>query len=65
MTPAVVAGKHVWHRKNCINCHTLLGEGAYYAPGPDENHAAPRRAVSPPVPEGSVTLSTRRNSTAA
>ena len=28
----VVAGKHVWHRKNCINCHTLLGEGAYYAP---------------------------------
>jgi nitric oxide reductase subunit C len=28
----VVAGKHVWHRKNCINCHTLLGEGAYFAP---------------------------------
>ena len=32
ITPAVVEGKHVWHRKNCINCHTLLGEGAYYAP---------------------------------
>jgi nitric oxide reductase subunit C len=32
ITPAVVAGKHVWHRQNCINCHTLLGEGAYYAP---------------------------------
>ena len=31
-TPQVIAGKHVWHRKNCINCHTLLGEGAYYAP---------------------------------
>jgi nitric oxide reductase subunit C len=28
----VVAGKDVWHRENCINCHTLLGEGAYYAP---------------------------------
>ncbi|HSF03186.1 MAG TPA: c-type cytochrome, partial [Solirubrobacterales bacterium] len=28
----VVAGKHVWHRYNCTNCHTLLGEGAYYAP---------------------------------
>lgn len=28
----VLAGKDVWHRKNCINCHTLLGEGAYYAP---------------------------------
>ena len=32
LTPEVVAGKHVWHRKDCINCHTLLGEGAYYAP---------------------------------
>ena len=29
---SVVAGKNVWHRRNCINCHTLLGEGAYYAP---------------------------------
>ena len=28
----VIAGKHVWHRQNCTNCHTLLGEGAYYAP---------------------------------
>jgi nitric oxide reductase subunit C len=28
----VVAGKNAWHRRNCINCHTLLGEGAYYAP---------------------------------
>lgn len=32
ITPQVVEGKHVWHRNNCINCHTLLGEGAYYAP---------------------------------
>lgn len=32
ITEEVVAGKHVWHRNNCINCHTLLGEGAYYAP---------------------------------
>ena len=32
LTADVIAGKHVWHRKNCINCHTLLGEGAYYAP---------------------------------
>jgi nitric oxide reductase subunit C len=28
----VIAGKHVWHRQNCTNCHTLLGEGAYFAP---------------------------------
>ncbi len=32
ITPEVSAGKDVWHHNNCINCHTLLGEGAYYAP---------------------------------
>lgn len=32
MTPQVLAGKDVWHKYNCTNCHTLLGEGAYYAP---------------------------------
>ncbi|HSD39791.1 MAG TPA: c-type cytochrome [Rhodocyclaceae bacterium] len=32
ITPAVSRGKDVWHEKNCINCHTLFGEGAYYAP---------------------------------
>lgn len=32
ITPAVVRGKHVWETRNCIGCHTLLGEGAYFAP---------------------------------
>ncbi len=32
ITVAVTRGKDVWHRNNCINCHTLFGEGAYYAP---------------------------------
>lgn len=32
ISPAVIEGKDVWHRKNCTNCHTLLGEGAYFAP---------------------------------
>ncbi|HET9865436.1 MAG TPA: cytochrome c [Steroidobacteraceae bacterium] len=32
ITPAVTAGMDVWHANNCINCHTLFGEGAYYAP---------------------------------
>lgn len=32
ITPAVKHGKDVWHKNNCINCHTLFGEGAYYAP---------------------------------
>jgi len=32
ITPTVTHGKDVWHKNNCINCHTLFGEGAYYAP---------------------------------
>lgn len=32
ITPEVTRGKDVWHEKNCINCHTIFGEGAYYAP---------------------------------
>lgn len=31
LTESVARGKHVW-RNSCINCHTLLGEGAYFAP---------------------------------
>ncbi len=32
ITEEVVRGQHVWHAYNCINCHTIFGEGAYYAP---------------------------------
>jgi len=32
LTPAVEAGKKIWETRNCIGCHTLLGEGAYFAP---------------------------------
>jgi nitric oxide reductase subunit C len=32
ITPAVVRGKDLWDKKNCMGCHTLLGEGGYYAP---------------------------------
>ena len=32
LTPAVLGGKKVWETRNCIGCHTLLGEGAYFAP---------------------------------
>ena len=32
MTDSVVRGKHIWETRNCIGCHTLLGEGAYFAP---------------------------------
>ena len=32
VTDSVARGKHVWERNACINCHSLLGEGAYFAP---------------------------------
>ena len=32
LTEQVARGKHVWETRNCIGCHTLLGEGAYFAP---------------------------------
>jgi len=32
LTEQVAEGKLIWEENNCIGCHTLLGEGAYYAP---------------------------------
>ena len=32
ITPAVAHGKLLWEENNCLGCHTLLGEGAYFAP---------------------------------
>ncbi len=32
ITEKVARGKQVWEHNNCIGCHTLLGEGAYFAP---------------------------------
>jgi len=32
LTESVARGKHIWEKNACINCHTILGEGAYYAP---------------------------------
>ncbi len=29
---SVVRGKHVWEKHACVNCHSILGEGAYFAP---------------------------------
>ena len=28
----IARGKDLWETNNCIGCHTLLGEGAYFAP---------------------------------
>jgi nitric oxide reductase subunit C len=43
LTPSVLAGKHIWETRNCIGCHTLLGEGAYFAP--ELGNVYPRRGA--------------------
>ena len=32
ITEAVARGKHLWEKNNCMGCHTIMGEGGYYAP---------------------------------
>jgi nitric oxide reductase subunit C len=32
LTEKVAHGKLLWEENNCIGCHTLMGEGAYFAP---------------------------------
>jgi nitric oxide reductase subunit C len=32
ITEKVAMGKALWEKNDCIGCHTLLGEGAYFAP---------------------------------
>jgi len=54
LTDSVKLGKHVWEKESCINCHSLLGEGAYFAPelgnlwlryGGAENPEAARQGI--------------------
>ena len=32
LTESAIRGKHIWETRNCIGRHSLLGEGAYFAP---------------------------------
>lgn len=32
ITEQVKLGKLMWEESNCMGCHTIMGEGAYYAP---------------------------------
>ncbi len=32
ITSEIIMGKKIWEDNDCIGCHTLLGEGAYFAP---------------------------------
>jgi nitric oxide reductase subunit C len=54
LSESVARGKRVWERNACIDCHTLHGEGAYFAPelgnvwvryGGDQDKEAARAAL--------------------
>ncbi len=32
LTTEVAHGKELWEKNNCVGCHSMLGEGAYFAP---------------------------------
>ncbi len=32
ITDQVKLGRELWDSNNCMGCHTIMGEGAYYAP---------------------------------
>lgn len=32
ITEAVAHGKTLWEKNNCVGCHSIMGEGAYFAP---------------------------------
>lgn len=32
LSKEVIHGKQIWESNNCMGCHTIFGEGAYYAP---------------------------------
>ncbi len=44
ITDQVDAGKKVWHKYDCIGCHTILGNGSYFAP--DLTKVTDRKPVS-------------------
>ena len=32
LTDSVARGKRIWEHNACVDCHSILGEGAYFAP---------------------------------
>ncbi|MFS8149548.1 c-type cytochrome [Vreelandella titanicae] len=55
LTDSVKHGKEVWEKNMCINCHSIMGEGAYFAPelgnvweryGGHENPEAARSGIN-------------------
>ncbi len=50
LSDSVIQGKHLWEKHACINCHTILGEGAYFAP--ELGNVMTRWGVEPGDSEG-------------
>jgi nitric oxide reductase subunit C len=48
----VVHGKELWESNNCMGCHTILGEGAYYAPELTKVVERRGEAVAAGLPQG-------------
>ena len=32
LSESAIRGKWLWDKNNCMGCHTIMGEGGYYAP---------------------------------
>jgi nitric oxide reductase subunit C len=45
LTSQVISGKQIWEKNNCMGCHTILGEGAYYAPELTKVYERTRRSL--------------------
>src|SRR5690606_31685680 len=63
ITEEVVEGKHVWHRNNCISCHTTFCGAASYPPDLakiNKQHGKSSTASLPPDPSQSYSNETRR-----
>jgi nitric oxide reductase subunit C len=54
ITDAVVRGKVIWEENNCVGCHTILGEGAYFAP--ELGNVYERRGGDKPGADGGATF---------
>lgn len=54
LTESVAAGKHLWEKHSCINCHTILGEGAYFAP--EVGNVMTRWGIEPGDSEGAFEM---------
>ena len=52
ITEEVNAGKMVWHKYDCIGCHTIFGNGSYFAPELAKITEKKPKGLSEKVPYG-------------